>query len=101
MHRKRKGIVALHLEGKTNVQIRRALPTMNLTRDLICSAIKRFIETGCIQKRCGGGRLRTFTDRQNGDKVRRRLARNPRCSPNELTKNLNVRATSQVDNEKN
>lgn len=87
---KRNLVVGLHLEGKTNIQIRRALPRLNLTRDFVYSTIKRYKETGSIKKRYGGGRTCTATGRENVERVRKRLAREPERSARQLAKDLNV-----------
>lgn len=70
---KRNSVVALHLEGKTNIQIRRALPKMKLNAKFVHRTIKRFEATGSIKKRFGGGRRRTATTPAIVNKVRHRI----------------------------
>lgn len=62
---KRKAVIALYLEGKTNIQIRRARPKLKLGEQFVRRTIKRFEETGSIKKRFGGGRKRNSTPRKS------------------------------------
>lgn len=87
---KRNSVIALHLEGKSNIEIRRALPKLQLNEKFVQRTIKRFSETGSIKKRYGGGRRCTATAPANVEKVRHRLARNPERSIPRLAQDLNV-----------
>lgn len=87
---KRNLVVALHLEGKSNIEIRRELPKLKLNDKFIHRTIQRYNETGSIKKRYGGGRRCTATTTANVQKVRCRLRRNPERSANQLAKDLDV-----------
>lgn len=87
---KRNSVIALHFEGKSNIEIRRALPNLKLTKFFVQRTIKRFKETGSIKKRYGGGRRCVATGRANVEKVRKRLARNDEVTARSLARDLNV-----------
>lgn len=87
---KRNSVIALHLEGKSNIQIRRALPKLQLNEKFVQRTIKRFKETGSIKKRYGGGRRCTATSPVNVEKVRLRLSRNPERTIPTMAQDLNV-----------
>lgn len=87
---KRNLVIGLHLEGKSNVQICRALPKLDLNEKFVHRTIKRYEDTGSIKKRYGGGRRCTATAQANVEKVRHRLARNPGRSANQMAKELNI-----------
>lgn len=90
MEMKRNAVVALHLEGKTNIQIRRTLPKLQLNEKFVQRTIKRFEETGSIKKRFGGGRRCNSTGPANVNKVRCRIARKSERSGNKMALDLNV-----------
>lgn len=57
MEMKRNAVIALHLKGKkTYIQTRRALSKIQLNKNFVQFTIKRFKETGSIEKRYCGGR---------------------------------------------
>lgn len=87
---KRNLVIGLHLEGKSNIEIRRLLPKVKLTELFVGRTIKRFEETGSIKKRYGGGRRSTSTGRANVANVRKRMARNSERSAAQMARELNV-----------
>lgn len=90
MEAKRNVVIALHLEGKTNIQIRRAMPEMQLNKLFVSRTIKRFVETGSIKKRYGGGRKCTATSHTNIEKIRQRMNRKSARSAIKMAQDLNV-----------
>lgn len=90
MDLKRNSVIALHLEGKSNIEIRRALPNLQLNEKFVHRTIQRYNETGSVKKRYGGGRRCTATAPAVVEKVRHRLDRNPARSANQLAKDLKV-----------
>lgn len=91
---KRNAVVALHLEGKSNIQIRRLLPKLQLSEQFVRRTIKRFEETGTIKKRYGGGRRCTATACPNIERVRHRLTRNAERKVPQMAQDLNVSVRS-------
>lgn len=87
---KRNLVIGLHLEGKSNVEIRRQLPNAKLTELFVIRTIKRFKQTGSITKRYGGGRRCTATGRRNVEIVRKRLARNSERSATQMATEMNI-----------
>ncbi|CAG5047628.1 unnamed protein product [Parnassius apollo] len=61
MDLKRNSLIALYLEGKSNIEIRRALPNLKLNEKFVHRTIKRYSETDSIKKRYDGGRCCTAT----------------------------------------
>ncbi|CAG4939817.1 unnamed protein product [Parnassius apollo] len=90
MYLKRNSVISLYLEGKANIEIRRALPNLKLNEKFVHRTIKRYSETGSIKKRYGGGRRCTGTAPVVVVKVRHRLDRNPARSAKQLAQDLNV-----------
>lgn len=90
MDLKRNAVIALHLEGKSNIEIRRALPKLQLNEKFVRRTIQRYVETGSIKKRYGGGRRCTATAPAVVERVRHRLERNPERSAQQLAQDLNV-----------
>lgn len=90
MDLKRNSVIALYLEGKSNIDIRRALPNLQLNEKFVRRTIQRFTETGSVKKRYGGGRRCTATAPAVVEKVRHRLRRNPERSANQLAQDLKV-----------
>lgn len=87
---KRNLVIGLHLEGKSNIQIRRQLPHLKLTELFVFRTIKRYKETGSIKKRFGGGRRCTAIVRGNVEKLRKKLLRNPERSAAQLAIETNI-----------
>lgn len=87
---KRNLIISLHLEGKTNIQIRRQLPSHNLTENFVYRTITRYKATGSVKKRYGGGRKATVVVRENIEKVRKRIQRNPARSARQIARDTNI-----------
>lgn len=90
MEFKRNSVIGLHLAGKTQVAIVRALKHLDVNKFFVHRTIKRYNETGSIAKRYGGGRKKTATAPEVVQKVKKRLERNPRRSANQMAKDLNI-----------
>ncbi|CAG5024244.1 unnamed protein product [Parnassius apollo] len=88
MDLKHNSVIALYLEGKSNIEIRRALPNLKLNEKFVHRTIKRYSEIGSIKKRYGGGQRCTATAPAVVEKVRHRLDRNPARSVNQLAQDL-------------
>lgn len=84
MDAKRTAVVGLHLAGKSKAQIVRELAHMNVCKSLVYRTIKRYIDTGSIDKRNNGGPKRTARSPEMVRKVLKRIERNPRQSANKM-----------------
>lgn len=91
---KRQAVLALHLNGKSNQQIVRDLQALNVNKSFVSRTIKRFRDTGSVNKRYGGGRKPTAVTPRNVQRVRKRLVRNPRRSAKKLATEIDISRTS-------
>lgn len=89
MDAKYDAIIALYLEGKSNSVILRKLSHLQLNRLLVYRTIKRFVETGSVQKRHGGGKKPTATCRANIECVRKSS-----LTGRQIAKQLNISPSS-------
>lgn len=81
--------IAFHLEGKSPSQIFKLLENKNIIRMLIHRTIKRYEETGFIEKRYNGGR-KNLPLENLWSKLRELIRRNPRRSANEWARSLKI-----------
>lgn len=88
---KRNAVVRLHFQGKNNLQIRQALPHMKMNENFVKRTIKRFLASGSIKKRYGGGVQRTATSSHNVELVR---LRSQQISTREMAKEIHISPTS-------
>lgn len=91
---KRDSVIALYLGKKSTSAIVRELRHLNVNRIFVYRTIKRYQDTGTVNKKYGGGRRPTATSATNVRKVRSKLARNPRRSGNAMAKEVGVSVAS-------
>lgn len=94
MEIKRSGVIALYSAGKSQTAIVRELRLLKVNKMFVYRTIKRYNETGSIEVRHGGGSKKTATSAAMVQKVKRKLAKNPNQSANQMAKELNVSARS-------
>ena len=85
-------IIRLFDAGKTASNI---IKDLNLPRQTVYDAIKRYKELGTTQDKPRSGRPRTATTPANLNKLRLRISRNPRKSMRKLAKEIG-RASCRV-----
>lgn len=90
MEFKRNSVIALHLAGKPQVAIVRALQHLNVNKSFVSRTIARYRDTGSIAKRHGGGRKKTATSSEMVRKVKKRIERNPRRSGRQMARELHI-----------
>ena len=90
MEFKRNSVIALYLAGKSKPVIIRELQHIGVKKSFVYRTIKRYNDTGSIEKRGGCGRKKTATSSEMVRKVKERIRRNPRQSARKMATNLNV-----------
>lgn len=90
MEFKRCSIIALFLAGKLQSAIFRELQHLGVNKMFVYRTIKRYNETGSIEKRYGGGPPKTATTPAMVKRVRQRLLRKPGQSGTQMAKELNI-----------
>lgn len=90
MDAKRLAVVGLHLAGKSKAQIVRELAHMNVHKSFVYRVIKRYIDTGSVDKRSNGGPKRSARSPEMVKKVHWRIQRNPRQSANKMAVSLKI-----------
>mgnify|MGYP001948372935 CR=1 FL=1 len=88
---KRSAAIILHLEGKSQAQIRNIL---NMPKSTVQSIISRYQELGTILDRPRTGRPKTSKSTFVVNKVRKRITRNPNQSLRKMAKSLNINRES-------
>lgn len=91
MNSNRDVIVRLFQEGRKQSDIARSL---NLSRQLVSKAIKRYKETGSNKDRPGKGRKRNINITKIQRKIKSRIQRNPRTSTRKLAKSTGISKSS-------
>ncbi|CAG0900337.1 unnamed protein product [Darwinula stevensoni] len=84
-------IVRLFQEGIKQSDIARSL---NLSRQLVSKAIKRYKESGSNNDRPGRGRKRSANTAANRRKIKGRIQRNPRLSARKIAKAVGISKSS-------
>lgn len=87
---KRNAVIALFLGGKQKIEILRQLNHLNINKKFIDRTIKRYNETGSIEKRHGGGWKKTATSPEMVRRVKARIDRNPRRSARKMATELRI-----------
>ena len=91
MSNKRSSILELFCLGKRQCEIVRLL---NVKRDVVSKAIKRFKELGTEHDRPGRGRKRTVNTSSNRQIIRKRVGRNPRVSMRKIARETGMNRES-------
>lgn len=91
---KKSAIVALFLSGKSNGEIVKELRPLNVSRFFVYRTIKRYSETGSIERKLGSGGQVTALTPENIRKVKQRLQREPRRSGNKIAKDIGISQSS-------
>lgn len=89
-HGRQHGIIALFLADKSKTSILRELAHLNINKLFVHRTIKRYNETGSVEKRYGGGRKKTATSPKIVRHVKARINRNPRRSGRKMAKELKI-----------
>lgn len=87
-------VIALYLAGKSQKAIVSQLQHLNVNKTFVHRTIKRYNDTGSIEKRYGAGRKKTTTSREMVKKVRKRIERNSRHSGRKMAAELKISARS-------
>lgn len=87
---KRQAVINLHNDGKTRMEIVRALKALKVTPKFVTRTIKRFLETGSLQDRVRSGRPRSVRTSAMVKAVRERVRRNPQRSQRKLAGQLGI-----------
>lgn len=90
MEFKRDSVIALHLAGKPQVAIVRALQHLKVNKSFVSRTIARYRDTGSVARRQGSGRKKTATSAEMVRKVKKRIERNPRRSGRKMARELNI-----------
>lgn len=91
---KRNAVIALHLAGASQTKILRELRHLAINRKFVYRTIKRYNESGSVNKRYGGGPKRTATSREMVRRVKAKIDRNPRRSGRKMAAELKISQTS-------
>lgn len=91
---KHQRIVELFCAGKRSGEIFAALAHLGVTKRQVQRTLKRYKESGAVEKRHRGGPKPSATCKANVLKVKKRLRRNPRLSIRKLAKNLDIGRSS-------
>ena len=86
----RSTIISLFMAGNSNGEIFRILKNQNVGRRLIHRTIQRFKDTGTVQDRPRTGRSRIIRTRNLKEKLRKRIARNPRRSIRKMAQDFQI-----------
>lgn len=93
MSEQRGAIISLHESGKRQCDI---VNILGVSRQLVSSAIKRYVELGSIGDRPGRGRKRTVRTARNRHIIKQRLVRNPHTKVRKMSRDLGIsRSTVQ------
>lgn len=90
MEFKRESVIALHLAGKQQAAIVRALKHLNVNKSFVSRTIARYRDTGSVARRHGGGCKKTATSPEMVRKVKELIEQNPRLSGRELAQEMNI-----------
>lgn len=89
MEFKRKSVIALYLDGKSQPTIVKQLKHLQVNKVFVYRTIKRYNDTGSIAKR-HGGKKKTATSPEMVSKVHKRIARNQVRSGRKMARELNI-----------
>ena len=90
MEFKRQNLISLHLAGKSQPAIVRALQHLNVNKVFVYRTRTRYKDTGSIAKHHGVGFQKTAITSETIRKVKMRIRQNPRRSANQIAKDLKV-----------
>lgn len=90
MDLKRESVIKLYLAGKSQKKIVSELKHLKLNKWFVHRTIKRYNETGSIEKRHGGGRKRTATSEEMVQKVKTLIDENPTLSARKIAAKLGI-----------
>lgn len=94
MDSNREQIKILHLQGLTNIEIKRKLSHLNLSRLFIYRTIKRFKDTGTVVPKKKPGKKRSARTPAVIKAVKERFRRNPARSARKMAREMNMSHTS-------
>ena len=84
---KRGAIISLYNDGKKQLFISN---TLNIPRNTVYDAIKRYKELGSLEDRPRSGRPVTVATIANKEKIRKKISRNPQRSMRAMAKAMKI-----------